>query len=586
MARLLKTVGIIGFIAAVAVTFWLWRQRQSVQHRDLAPIVATLRTEPESFNRIVTASAAVDVITHLIHAPLIKIDRQTGALMPWLAERWEQIAGAGAGAGPGAGAEADAGAKAPAYRLHLRRGVKFSDGTPFTSADVVFTFRALYDARVNSALASGLEVDGRPLAITAEDDDTVRVEFPAPYGPGLAMLDALPILPRHRLEQPLAEGRLAEAWAASAPAESIVGLGPFVVKEVRAGESMTFARNPNYFRRDQQGAVKVDERLIVRIVPDQSAEMSQLESGASDLVTSGLRAEDIAAFRALEQQGRIRLHRVGVGLDPNALWFNLKQGAPASADRPWLQSRELRQAISRAVDRQRMIDTVFLGEAEPVITPVTPGHGAWHAADVRPPAHDLAEAGRLLSTIGLDDRNGDGMREDAKGRPARFAILTQRGHTTRERMAAIVQEDLRKAGIAVDIVPLETGALISRIGSGDYDAVLFGLQASAADPAVNLDFWMPSGSFHFWNPAQKTPATEWEAALGSLMDRVARSSDDQERHRAFHEVQRLFADQLPAIYFAAPRVVVATSARIEGVKPAVMMPHVLWMPEALTAAKR
>ncbi|MEX2272027.1 MAG: ABC transporter substrate-binding protein [Vicinamibacterales bacterium] len=585
MTRLLKLVAVIAVVAAVAVLFRAWWQRETVQSRDVTPIVATLRTEPESFNRLVTASSAVDVITNLIHAPLVKVDRQTGALMPWLAERWEQV-DAGIEAGPEADAEAKASAYQPAYRLHLRPGLRFSDGTPFTSADVVFTFRALYDERVNSALASGLRVDGLPLTVTAENDLTVRVEFPAPYGPGLAMLDPLPILPRHRLEQALAEGRLAEAWAASAPPESIVGLGPFVVSEVRAGESMTFARNPHYFRRDDQGALPRIDRLIVRVVPDQSAEMVQLESGAADLVTSGLRAEDIAAFQTLEQQGRVRLHRVGIGLDPNALWFNLKAGAPPSIDRPWLQRRELRQAISRAVNRQRMIDTVFLGEAEPVITPVTPGHGAWHAADVRPPAHNLAEAGRLLAALGLEDRNGDGIREDANGREARIAILTQRGHTIRERMTSVIQEDLRRAGIAVDVVPLEVGALIARIGSGDYDAVLFGLQSSAADPALNLDFWLPRGAFHFWNPAQPAPATEWEAALASLMDRVARLSDQQERYSAFHRVQRLFAQELPAIYFAAPRVVFATSARIEGIKPAVTMPHVLWMPDTLLVAGR
>lgn len=572
MARFLKLVAIAGFIAAVGVTAWLWQSRRNVQSRDTAPIVATLRTEPENFNRLVTASAAVDVITNLIHAPLVKLDRQTGTLMPWLAERWESVE--------------QAGAAAPSWRLHLRPNIRFSDGTPFTSADVLFTFRALYDERLNSALASGARVDGRPLTVTAENDTTVRIDFPAPYGPGLAMLEAIPMLPRHKLEQPLAEGRFAEAYAASAPPASIIGLGPFIVSEVRAGESMTFARNPHYFRSDDRGALPRAEQLIVRIVPDQSAEMVQLESGAADLVTSGLRAEDLAAFRTLEQQGRVRLHRVGVSLDPNALWFNLKEGAPPSVERPWLQRRELRQAISRAVDRKRMIDTVFLGEAEPVITPVTPGHGPWHASDVTPPAHDPAEAARLLASIGLEDRNGDGVREDSAGRPARIAILTQRGHTSRERMSAIVQEDLRKAGIAVDIVPLEPGALIARIGSGDYDAVLFGLQSSAADPAVNLDFWLPGGAFHFWNPAQATPATEWEATLGSLMERVVRSSDQQERYRAFHDVQRLFAEQLPAIYFAAPRVVTATSARLEGVKPAVMLPHILWLPESLSIGGR
>ncbi|HUF23996.1 MAG TPA: ABC transporter substrate-binding protein [Vicinamibacterales bacterium] len=562
MARFFKLLAAIALVAILTFGLWAWWQRRNVQAPDAAPIVATLRTEPESFNRLVSASAAVDVITNLIHAPLIKVDRQTGEPMPWLAERWDTLS-------------------PTSYRLHLHRSARFSDGTPFTAADVAFTFRAAYDERVNSALGNGLRVAGMPLTVTVEDNNTVRIDFPAEYGPGLAILDALPMLPRHKLEEALAAGRFAEAWGASAPIDTVAGLGPFVVREVRAGESMTFARNPQYFRRDQLPSDDLADLLVVRVVPDQSAEMVQLESGAADLVTSGLRAEDMASFRSLLQQGRVTLYDVGVAIDPNALWFNLKPGAPQSLERPWLQRTELRQAISRGVSRQRIIDTVFLGAAEPVLTPVTPGHGAWHAADVTPPAHDAAEAGRLLSALGLVDRNGDGIREDRRGRPARIALLTQRGHTIRERMAAIIQEDLRRIGLAVDIVALETGALIARIGSGDYDAVLFGLQASSPDPSLNLDFWLPSGTFHLWNPAQPAPATGWEAEIAALMDRVAHSADQEDRHRAFHDVQRIFARELPAIYFAAPRVVIATSARLTGVKPAVPLPHVLWMPEAL-----
>ncbi len=562
MARFVKLIAATALIVAFASAAWWAFSGRSAQNRADRPIVGTLRTEPESFNRLVTASAAVDAITHLIHAPLIKVDRTSGELTPWLAERWDAI-------GP------------TSYRLHLRHGVRFSDGAPFTADDVVFTFRAVYDPRVNSALASGLLVDGQPLVVTAEGPHTVRIDFPAPYGPGLAMLDPLPILPRHRLGPALETGRFAEAWAASAPPEEIAGLGPFAVEQVRAGESITFISNPYYFRAGEDGGLPRAGRLVIRVVPDQSAEMIQLESGAADFVTSGLRAEDIAAFRALEAEGRVRLHDVGVALDPNALWFDLRPGAPSAAARPWLQSRELRRAISHAVSRRRIIDTVFLGAAEPVVTPITPGHGAWHASDVAAHAHDPAEAARLLEAVGLTDRDGNGIREDADGREARFTLLTQRGHTIRERMASIVQDDLAKAGIAVDVVPLEVGSLISRIGGGDYDAVLFGLQASAVDPALNLDFWMPSGVFHFWHPSQAAPANAWEARLASLMERVVRATDQAERHRHFHDAQRLFAEELPAIYFAAPRVILATSARLEGATPTVLQPHVLWQPERL-----
>lgn len=565
MARSLKIVAAIALIATAFAAAWAWQARRSVQQSVPPAIVATLRTEPESFNRLVSASAAVDVVTHLIHAPLIKVDRQTGALMPWLADRWEVE-------------------RQNVYRLHLKPGLRFSDGTPFSSADVVFTFRALYDPRTASALAGALRIDGRPLTVEAIDPTSVRVTFPAAYGPGLAILDTLPMLPRHRLERALDEGRLTQEWIASADPATITGLGPFMVTATRPGESLTFAPNPHYPQ--PMGVTPAPGGLMIRIVPDESAEMFQLESGGADLVTGGLRAEEIAAFRALEQQGRVRLHEVGVALDPNALWFNLAPGAPASAGRPWLQQRELRQAISAAVSRPRIVDTVYLGAAEPVLTPVTSGHGVWHARDVAPSPPDPQAADRLLASIGLIDRNGDGVREDRAGRDVRIALLTQRGHTARERTASLIQEDLGRIGVAVDLVPLEVGALIARIGAGDYDAVLFGLQASGIDPALNLDFWMPRGAFHLWHPSQATPATPWESRLAQLMDLVAYAPDQDARVRAFHDAQRLFAAELPAIYFAAPRIVIATSARLDGVRPAVPLPHVLWLPDTLRLAPR
>ena len=89
------------------------------------------------------------------------------------------------------------------YTLKLRRDVRFSDGTPFTSADVVFTAGVLYDTRVNSPLATVMRVDGMPLAFAAPDEFTVTVTLPSPFAPGLRLLDNLPILPRHRLQASL-----------------------------------------------------------------------------------------------------------------------------------------------------------------------------------------------------------------------------------------------------------------------------------------------------------------------------------------------------------------------------------------------
>ena len=116
---------------------------------------------------------------------------------------------------------------------------------------------------------------------------------------------------------------------------------------------------------------------------------------------------------------------------------------------------------------------------------------------------------------------------------------------------------------------------------GDYDAVFFGAQASDTDPAANLDFWLSRGSFHVWNPGQEQPATEWEARIDELMLQQVAAQSMAERKRLFDEVQRVFGEALPALYFAAPRVWVAMSARVENAQPALLQPSVLWSADTL-----
>src|SRR5207342_1006406 len=161
--------------------------------------------------------------------------------------------------------------------------------------------------------------------------------------------------------------------------------------------------------------------------------------------------------------------------------------------------KAFRQAISCAIDRQAIANTVYLGEAVPIYGPVTPANKTWFA-DVRPPCeHDVARARTLFASAGLTDRNGDGMLEDASGTPVRFSILTQADHI-RARVVAVIQEQLRQVGVGVDIVTLDPGGLFQRFGQANYDTIYFGVQATATDPALNPSFWFSSGEWHFWNP--------------------------------------------------------------------------------------
>lgn len=533
-------------------------------------LVASTRSEPATYNRFAPngAHAAIELVTLLTQARLVRVNRVTDDLEPWLAEKWSL---------------ADDGVS---YTVTLRDGVTFSDGHPLSSADVLFSFRAAYDPAVRSALDAALRIAGRPLAVSAVDGRTIVIKFPAPFAAGLRLVENLPILPRHALEPTLANGTFASAWSPATPLSEIVGLGPFVMTEHVAGQRLVFARNPRYFRKDPGGVqLPYLDTLTLAVVPDQNTEALRLEAGEIDLMANAdIRPQDHAAFKRLAAQGRLKMYDVGVGLDPDFLSFNLRDEHARKRPAPWLRRKEFRQAISCGVDRQAIVNAVYLGAAVPIHGPVSPDNKRWFAAIPPDCTFDREHARRMLSGLGLVDRNADGVLDDAAGRPVRFSIMTQAGHL-RERVSAVLQEQLRQIGVAVDIVALDPGGLFKRWSAGDYDAAYFGLQASSRDPALNADFWMSAGPFHFWNPGQVKPATPWEARIDALMHEQAIAPDPARRQQAFAEVQRIFGDELPSIYFVAPRVTVATSPRVTGALPALQVPHLLWNADSLAVAR-
>ena len=124
--------------------------------------------------------------------------------------------------------------------------------------------------------------------------------------------------------------------------------------------------------------------------------------------------------------------------------------------------------------------------------------------------------------------------------------------------------------------------MIDRIERGDYDAVYYRFLTTDLDPALNIDLWISSGSAHIWNPSQARPATEWEREIDDLMKRQVASLDLAQRKTLFDQVQRIVAEQLPMIQFAAPNVTLATSTRVVGATPALLRPSILWNPDTLS----
>jgi peptide/nickel transport system substrate-binding protein len=206
-SRILRLILAAALVIAVIV-FARWSATPPV-HDDGTPkeggkLVASLRQEPRHFNRLMAQDNASRLTALLTQATLLRSNPVTGDLEPRLATEWT-------GTPDGL-----------TWTFTLRDNVRFSDGEPFTAADVLFTFDALYDARAKSPLGNQIQVAGQPLQARALDDRHVVVTFPAPFAPGLAMLDNVPILPRHKLQSALEQGTFGEAWSAGANEQHLV----------------------------------------------------------------------------------------------------------------------------------------------------------------------------------------------------------------------------------------------------------------------------------------------------------------------------------------------------------------------------
>jgi len=559
-----------GFLAALALVLRPGGDSAPVVDRPVrgGQVVAAVHADPVTFNPYVAADETSETIGHLTQARLVRVNRSTFDVEPWLADRWESSA------------------DGRNVTFHLRPGLTWSDGVPFSSADVVFSLRAVFDDTVNSPLAARLAVNRQQIRAAAPDANTVLLSFAGPSGPGARLLDHLPILPKHKLEMALLSGTLASAWdLRTAPAE-VVGMGPYILHEHQPGQRVLFDRNPRYFRvADDGSALPYLDRVVLQVTSGQDAELQRLQSGEIDLGSSALRVADYVPVRRLEEQGRLRLVELGVDAGADAFWFCLAPEA-RKADRrfDFVRRPEFRQAISHAVDREAFAETVFRGAAVPVWGPVTPGNSEWFSPDLPRYAPDDARARELLKGIGLEDRNGNGVVEDAGGAEARFRVATGRGVESYELGLAVLTAELARVGIALEMAPLEASEVATRLLTCDYDAMYHRLPPAPLDPALNLEFWLSSGTAHVWHPAQRSPATEWERRIDALMLEQAATTDRAGRRQLFNDAQRILAENLPVLYFAAPRLYYAHTPRVQGVMPSVLHPPVLWNADGLSVA--
>jgi peptide/nickel transport system substrate-binding protein len=542
-----------GALVVAALAIGACEQQSGRARRSAATdrLVNAALSDPKTFNPILVTDATSSDVLRPIFPGLVETDLLTTLPRPLLAERWEWSE------------------DGKACTFHLRRDVRWHDGTPFTAADVAFTFAALFDDKVPNSARFTLMVAGQPIKPEVVDPHTVVFRLAQPFAPFLSAV-GVGILPEHVLGAALREGRFAETWGIDTPPEKLVGTGPYKLKRYESAQYLEYERNADYFERDDAGTrLPYLDRRVTLIVPEQNAASLRFLDGQTHYYAP--RPEEIADLQ--DRAARLGIVVQEVGVDSGTLFVAFNRNPRRYTDGDprltWFTDRRFLTALAHAVDKQGMIDTIYYGFGEPAVAYVSPANPVFHNPDLKDYPYDLELAARLLDEAGYSDRDGDGWREDPKGNRIEFGLVTNAGNQLRERMCSILQDDWTRLGLKINYRPQTFQSLVERLTSTfDWDAVIMGFTGSF-DPNNAANLLRSSGNLHLWNPAQKTPATPWEAEIDRLLDEGAAELDVDKRRRAYYRIQAILHEELPLIETVRQRVAMAYSDDLHGFVPTV-----------------
>jgi len=544
-------------IAGVSIALMLLAgchiRRPANDHAQQQVLYSSTISDPKTFNSVLVTDAGSAGITGNLFEGLVRTNPVTTLPEPGLAESWE------------------IGDGGRSITFHLRHGVKWFDGEPFTSRDVVFTLHTIYDPKVPNSVRPILTIDGKPLGIEAPDAYTVKMTLPRPFAPLLYSI-GFDILPAHVLEKALESGQFNRTWGIDTPPEKIIGLGPYRMTRYVPAQFVEFARNPDYWMKDEHGAPlpRLNGQMLL-IVQDQNAAYLRFLSGQTDVHSP--RPEEVLDLRSKKDELRISLK--DLGLDTGSLFFAYNRNphhyirnGVTDPRLSWFTDPNFLRALAHLIDKKSIVNLCFHGLGGPAVAEISPANKIFHNPDLKDYDYDPKLAEQLLESGGYH-LSKPGVRVDAHGNALEFNLTTNAGNLEREQMCAIFKQDLANLGIRVNYRPLEFTTLVEKLDSTfDWDCVLIGFTGTI-EPNNGANFLRSSGNLHLWDPAEPKPATPWEAEIDRLLEAGTAEMDVKKRAPYYWRIQQILHEQLPIMETVRQERFDAYKNSLEGYDPTV-----------------
>lgn len=496
-----------------------------------------LRSDPKTFNPLLVADDASETVRYMTGGVLMRINRQTQALEPELATAWKLSK------------------DGRSITFTLREKAFFSDGTPFSADDVAFTIRQMMDPNLHSPTGDSFRSGMGDVQVQVLAPNRLTVTFPAAVAGLDRLFDQVAIMSAH------------------SPKKEMAVLGPFYVADYKSGSFVLLKRNSNYWKKDAAGKqLPYLDSVHLDIQPNRDIEAMRFRRGEIHLINS----IDTEYYDRIGAASPAVVKDAGPSLDSEQMWFNQVAKAPLPAYKlAWFRSQNFRRAVSEAINRDDLARVVFASHARPAVGPVSPANKMWFNTRLQPIACNTSDALKRLQQDGF--RMDGSVLRDREGHAVEFSIITNSGNKYRERMAAMIQQDLGKIGMKVNVVTLDFPSLIERFTqSFNYEAVLLGLTNVGLDPNEQMNVWLSSGDNHQWNPLQKSPETAWEAEINRLMQAQASATAFAKRKAAFDRVQEIVYEQAPFIYLVNKNALAAVSTSLKDEVPVVLRPQTYW----------
>jgi peptide/nickel transport system substrate-binding protein len=487
---------------------------QSYPAQSGGTLISAMPSDPSSMIGMVAGESASLAIGAYLFNSLLKYDQNLD-LAGELAESW-QVAD-----------------DKKTITFKLKPDLKWADGKLLTSADVLFTWQLITDENTHSPYASDYQLVTKA---EAPDARTFIVHYSQPFAPALESWASLQVLPKHKLA--------GQDIRTTSFAQRPLGSNYYRLQEWRHGEYIKLEKNP----KSVLGPANIDH-LIERIIPDPAAQFLELmadniDSMSMDPITYARIIPSRPALQASLNQFK------ELGNSYTYLGFNLKR-------KPFDDVR-VRKAINYAIDKQEIIDGVYLGLGITIASPYKPGT-RWSNPDLIPYTFDPAKAKQLLAEAGYQDSNGDGV-VDRNGKKLSFEILTNLGNKQREKTAVIIQRRLKEVGIETHIRTLEWASLLTNfIKPGDFDAVVMGW-------GLGLD----PDQYNIWHSSQQKPGQfnfigYNNPAVDKLLEQGRLEFDPEKRMQIYHEFAKALYEDSPLVYLSAGYGLTAIHKRVQGI---------------------